>query len=321
MYDFTVLIPTHNRHNYLERSIEYYKRLRAQIIYCDSSEEPYKGNLAENILYDHLPDQTFPEKILTTLNKVESRYVALCADDDFLIFETLKKGYEFLDRNSDYSMVCGNIGLFHEKFDDKFYFSRKYEEIDLNSSPLSNLKSFFSQYRQLLWAMYSKEVLSDAFIAIESMELKNDNFIELTLGAISCYKGGLKWFNDVWIMRELSEGNHWGNRHKSIRNFHGDKSLQIEFRKFQEILDANTQEGFAIELLGSYLSKVKGSKGFNRMKYLFRRLIKMDFVQHRIKRKSHYSGPVNKYVGLGLLDDCSYTSIDTIRYLLLRKGE
>ena len=40
---FTIVIPTHNRHDCLDRSIKYFSESSIKIIYCDSTQTKYKG--------------------------------------------------------------------------------------------------------------------------------------------------------------------------------------------------------------------------------------------------------------------------------------
>ena len=115
MYNFTLIIPTHNRHEYLKRSMVYYDKLNAKVIYTDSTGEPYvypvKGG---NILYLHLPGQTFAQKILNSLNEfVNTEYVALCADDDFILIESLYEAYNVVLENPEISTIVGRRLLFN----------------------------------------------------------------------------------------------------------------------------------------------------------------------------------------------------------------
>ena len=108
MNNFTLIIPTHNRHSYLKRSIEYFKNLEAKVIYCDSSLQPYNKGLPSNIEYIHLPNKSFSEKILITLDKINTSFVALCADDDFILLDSLYKGCDILNKNTNFATILGN---------------------------------------------------------------------------------------------------------------------------------------------------------------------------------------------------------------------
>jgi len=251
MSNFTLVIPTHNRHNYLKRSIEYYKDLDADIIYCDSSIEKYIGDISSNIQYLHLPNKKFDEKILISFERIKSEFVALCADDDFILIESLYNGEAFLEENRNYSTVLGKYIAFNENFDGNYF--QLYQELpnDINFNPFKNVEDFFKNYYMIMWAMYRKDVLRKAFKIINQARFINDNFIELVIGACACYVGGIKFQNNIWGVRELNRLDHWGARSPEII-----KNQTIEFKTdylaFKEFLDCETTSGYAELALNSY---------------------------------------------------------------------
>lgn len=252
MYNFTLIIPTHNRHNYLKRSIAYFKDLDAKVIYCDSSEIAYNGDLALNMEYLHLPGKRFANKILIALDKLETDFVALCADDDFILIESLYKGVSLLERNTNYQTLVGKYIAFNENFDGNFL--KRYQELpsDIDFSPNKNAKIFFENYYQILWAMYNKGLIIKAFEIIKNAEFKNDNFIELTIGSCACYCGGIKFLNEIWGIRELNLSDHWGAKHSAIDSCSAVKK-DNDFKKFKELLDKDTIDGYSVLILKSYL--------------------------------------------------------------------
>ena len=266
MNDFTLIVPTHNRHHYIKRSIEYFKDLDAPIIYCDSSNEHYTGVIPSNIKYLHTPNLKFAEKILHAISLIHTSKVALCADDDFILVESLYKGDEFLNQNSNYSTVVGQYAGFNKEFDGSFFEMYKWRDLDrdVNNDVLDNAKTFFSDYHQILWAMYRKEVVQTAFDIIVKSEFKNDNFIELTIGACACYNGGIKIFKDLWGVREHDSENHWASRHLPLSMISSDK-LRKDFLQFKENIDAITIKGYADLIIKSYFQDKKQKKLINKL--------------------------------------------------------
>jgi len=98
-HNFTLIVPTHNRHHYLKRSIAFFKDLEAYVIYCDSSLNPYIGLFKTNMKYVHVPGKQFAEKVLIALNCIRTDYVAMCADDDFILYSALYKGILALEKD------------------------------------------------------------------------------------------------------------------------------------------------------------------------------------------------------------------------------
>ncbi|MBT5399598.1 TIGR00180 family glycosyltransferase [bacterium] len=107
--DITIIIPTHERHNVLLRSMDYFSRFNASILIVDSSLSPIGMNLSsEKIKYIHCPNLFFGDKIHFAIKNVKTPYTCLCADDDFLSENGLMKGLEFLKSHLDYSSVQGH---------------------------------------------------------------------------------------------------------------------------------------------------------------------------------------------------------------------
>ncbi|MDP2420244.1 TIGR00180 family glycosyltransferase [Sediminibacterium sp.] len=263
MINLTLIVPTHNRHTYLRRSMEYFKNLNACIIYCDSTEQEFIGELSSNIKYLHLKGLNFSDKILVALDLANTDYVALCADDDFIVIESLYKGVSFLSSNQDFKVVVGKYVSFNPIFDNCYY--PLYQELpsDINMGLEKNIDKFFSNYYQILWALYDKVLLTESFKIIKEGKFYNDNYIELVIGACSCKRGGIKFINDIWGVRESNSSEHWGDKHfpilnMKIANNHND------FKKFKELVDKVVFEGYAEKIILAYF------KNQNPKIYLFK---------------------------------------------------
>jgi len=275
-YNFTLIVPTHNRHNYLKRSIEYFKDLKATVIYCDSSENRYSGYIEENMVYLHLPGKKFIDKMLIALNEVKTDFIATCADDDFVLIKTLHKGSCFLENNYSYAAVVGrNIG-FKANFNGEFLYSRTVPN-DLNFTPDVNAKIFFKNYYQIFWAMYKKDVFQTFYNIVSDCNFKNDNFQELVAGAICCYSGGIKFIEDIWGVREQNEGNHWGARHKSLNDIFINTDIKNDYMIFKAQIDKNTRQGYGKLVFHSYI----GSYNYKLIKHRVKIILKI-FISKKL---------------------------------------
>ena len=110
----TIIIPTHERHDLLKISIDYYKNWSSNIVIADSSEKELSINLPDNFIYLHCPLANFGDKLNIAIAKVSTNYVAICADDDFLAISGIIQGIKFLDGNPNYVSVQGNIISFYK---------------------------------------------------------------------------------------------------------------------------------------------------------------------------------------------------------------
>lgn len=251
MNNFTLIIPTHNRHYYLKRSIIYFKDLKATVIYCDSSNDKYDGYFADNMKYVHMPGISFVDKIYSLLEVVESKFVCFCADDDFILIDSLYKGCLFLNNNIQFKTVVGKYISFKESFDGIYYPMYDALPDDINYSNKENISTFFKNYYQILWAMYDKSLLINSFEILKQARFKNENFIELVIGAFACHEGGIKFLNEIWGIREISIKEHWGNKHLPIINM--DIALVGgDYYKFENLVDSKTFQGCASLIMNSY---------------------------------------------------------------------
>lgn len=294
MHDFTVLIPTHNRQKYVRRSIVYYKDLDAKVIYCDSSDEPYSGKLADNMVYMHMPGKRFAEKLVDTLEQTGADIVVLCADDDFILIESLYQGFEYITQPNAAGTILGKNIAFYEEFDGAFYGELNADTFEYASDSASNVREFFSNYHQVLWGMYRKKVLYDTCVVVRDAGFRNDNFIELTLGAIACHNGGIRKIDEIWAVRELSMKEHWGDRHASLRNYYKVKSIRKDFKKLKPLLDSKTKTGYSELVLRSYLGLGFKQKAKISIKAFFEQLIPKKIINLKNskdnpnRRKSKY---------------------------------
>lgn len=281
MSNFTVIIPTHNRHNYICRSISYFRDLEADVIYCDSSTERYNGEIPENIKYCHLPNKKFAEKILFALNKINTDFVALCADDDFILIEALYKGVAFLSKNRNYGTVVGKYIAFKEEYDGNFYTRYNQPPKDIELSPTKNAEVFFQNYYQILWAMYDKKILAKSFRIINEAKFQNDNFIELVIGACACFFGGLKFLDELWGVRELHVTENWGTKHPTIVDLN-DMEIQQDIQHFKNLIDQTTFVGYAELVLNNYL-RFQNTKNKNSLILHIKKLIP-NFLFNQLKK-------------------------------------
>jgi glycosyltransferase domain-containing protein len=116
MYNkFTIIVPTHNRTLPLARAVEYYSSWDCKIIVCDSSTVISNISKSDNIEYLHYPNLGFALKVRYGLEFVNTPFVCLCADDDFLSLHGVITGLDFLEKNKDYASVQGRYIQFNFK--------------------------------------------------------------------------------------------------------------------------------------------------------------------------------------------------------------
>lgn len=254
----TIVIPTHNRPDYLERSINYMRHSPFSVIYCDSTESPNRAELPAHIKYLHLPGESFASKVLKGLSSTSTKYVILCPDDDYIMFDALIEGVSFLNQNPNFSFCVGDYVGFKDNFDNSFEsIYERFPKDELIGQPLDKISEFFRDYYQVLWALHAKTSLEKSFTLLEKMKVKNDNFIELVIGGVACFDGDLKFQRGLWGARELTTKPHWGTQQENIHLIKKRPSLQEDYTRFERELDLGTTDGLAKAVFDSFMEKCR----------------------------------------------------------------
>lgn len=109
---FTLVLMTHNRPAFLQRTLQYYSNYPCSILVLDSSSESAAPIAAQfpSVEYLHLPQFSylgFQAKLTHGVNLVRTPYMAFAADDDFLLHDGLDQSLDFLEAHPDYGMCHG----------------------------------------------------------------------------------------------------------------------------------------------------------------------------------------------------------------------
>lgn len=158
----------HNRHKNLDRLLEYYDNYGFNILIADSSVEKHHfKNKKPNWSYSYTPLLSFSQKLEVVLASVSTPYVVMCADDDFIIPESIIACASFLESNSDYAVAQGlciryereNISNGQVEYGAIYKNAKNIEQND----PLQRLHAMFEDYRSVLYAVFRTEVLQQAY--------------------------------------------------------------------------------------------------------------------------------------------------------------
>lgn len=256
--DLIIIIPTHNRQHYLRRVIKYYSSFPCKVYICDSSKEDAKIIDHGNIIYRWVPKLYFYEKILAVIDETKANYYALSPDDDFLKESTLMECYDILCKNDTYSFGIGKQIFFDEPFVGVFYTSPGTNNLAEFKSRegetrANYLQRFWSNYQNILWSIYKREAIKNAFTTLSTCNLKNGNFVELILGIESLRIGDVYVSHDGFNFREEAKVAHWGNTTPTIttENIKRIDSLSDDYHSF--LMYYKNDGGHANQCLNYYL--------------------------------------------------------------------
>ncbi|MFX0025176.1 MAG: TIGR00180 family glycosyltransferase [Candidatus Hermodarchaeota archaeon] len=254
----TLIIPTHNRHHYLTRILDYFSDINLKIFVADSSSRKYPNYKNYKINYFHYPNYTFFEKLSEITQKIETTYALLCADDDFIIPTSIEKCINFLENNKDYSSAQGYyVQIVNENgkinFKPIYTYCKKYI-IDANT-PEERIIQNMSLYMHLFYSVHRSEYLIQVF---SLPPIKNLSLIEIAIAMISLINGKHKMLPIFYCAREYIEESA-GKTTPSLINIVKDPNMKNDYENF-------------INSISKYLSKTHGYNMEDSRKYVLKAL-------------------------------------------------
>ena len=231
----SVIIPTHNRHGLLNRSLNYWIQLKLNVVVFDSSDKIYKNKL-DKIKYYHDPDISFVNKICEAVNKINTEFCVLCADDDFITFKGIKNAVKFLEKNSDYGIAHGDYYSFFLKPDVKkeIVWNKGYvgQTIDLDT-PQERLLYHFNNYNcPTFYGVHRTKVLKDIWNLTKD-NVDDNRFSELLPTMLSVIYGKVKRIEGFYCAREKLLMKE---EVPDIFNFIENNTYEYKFKKFKDCL-------------------------------------------------------------------------------------
>lgn len=234
----TVLIPTHNRHAYLERCVDWFLSGGYPVVVADSSLAPWQGPLASDprVSYLHFPGgfEQYMPKIVAGLSQVVTPYVAFCADDDFILHSGLKFATDFLELNSDYSF-CQGMAYFYQRINHRFVAWPILYQQDFSDD--SWLERVLPSKNTVYYGLHRTRHVAEAFRFLRDQPMLQQmpaaGLTDFVLTALIARAGKLKFAAMPFGMREYSPVvSCVGTRHELIL----DQNLPAFYRNFLDRL-------------------------------------------------------------------------------------
>ena len=220
--DYSIIIPTYNnRHKYLNRILDYFSFFNLKIIVVDSSEKSFQNKNNYNIDYIHSPNYRYNLKLHLAVEKVETPYVLMCADDDFIVPNALDNCVNFLEENEDYSSAQGlTIDIVNKNKIISYPNSISSIKLDINKeTPSERIEQLLVPYvAPLSYAVHRTENLKSVF----ALPLKEINIgastllMELFLAIISIINGKHKVLSVFYSAREIIPYKPANNNLKTV---------------------------------------------------------------------------------------------------------
>jgi glycosyltransferase domain-containing protein len=244
--DFTLIIPTYNRPKQLGALLTYLSAGRPQcrILILDSSEpRPRAANRKvielPNLKLDYIefPTEVHPfDKFREGVHKVTTQFCALCADDDLVVLDGLKRCLDALRSNQrasvsqgySFSFLCqpnGNMDL-----GNILYFSPTIDD----ASPLARVSQLFARYQAATYGNYRTPVLQQIFDTLRPMtSILARELLGSALAAIEGQMIRVPCFSHGRSMDASESYEHW----HPLEWFAKDpQALFSEYRHYRELM-------------------------------------------------------------------------------------
>lgn len=274
--DLIVLIPS-NRLDYLSESINYFSKFpEVKVLYYLNTSftdtDLFSDNF-DNVKFIISNENNIFDHWLNAVKSVQEKYIFLCPDDDFVHIPTLIQGYKYMQDNPN-TVVFHGKNISFEK--NTFINGQSIKEIDIS---YQNRYSIVKPYQLILFSLFSKDFIIEAFELSKQIRFSNYNFFELLIAQLSTFRGFVKITNKPWVFRRIIKSS-LGSKHRYIGFDFKEKSKDII--DYISIMDFNTDLGesekFIREYIEFYEKNLVKQKIFkylypiNYFKYVFRKI-------------------------------------------------
>lgn len=236
----TIIIILHNRHRNLDRLLEYYSGQGFQIVIADSSREEHRFDyLSPSVRYVYRPGLSFTQKVEEILPTVQTPYVLMCADDDFVIPSGIHESVEFLNNNPEYCSAQGMILKYYvNPYETEFRVDLLYQgDFSLHSGKSwERIEKLFKPYKSLLYAVHRTEILNKVFMGA-GKSFGNLYLNEYLTSIVPLFYGRYKDMEGLYQVREHSDFSD----DKTVDNIDvivQDTKYRDEYHRFLAYLDA-----------------------------------------------------------------------------------
>lgn len=250
----TLIIPTYNRPDFLQRILNYYNKsgVKFKIIIADSSKHPVKKLNRKivlsypklNILYldKFSPDLVSHHKFAKMVEFVKTKYCVFCADDDFIIPNGIEEAVDFLEKYSDYSAAHGSYIYFyiHKTLTGKktlwWNFIYPYKSITYEK-PVDRLIAHPTDCQQVLWAVRRTDIVKKSYKEFLKFKVDPLLFGERLPDVLTVIFGKMKRLNNFYAARQAfsTASGYWPSERDAIKEGAFDK----EFDNFKACIVAN----------------------------------------------------------------------------------
>jgi len=262
----TYLLPTHNRPHFMRRLLTFMDLMneKASILIADSSQQEHRKqnqDLVEeygqklNLSYHHV-DLAPSTKFRLAVEMVETPYLAFCADDDFLLPDTVYSCVDFLSHSPDYSCAQGIMVSLDIDKQNRCYKLRGYSLED--DSPIKRFQRLAANWYSTFYSVYRTPAIVKAYQVTDDVcdDSRARIFPELLLSQMTVILGKVKFFPCLYNLRE----EHASNVSAVIPNVQDEQHVSELYVDFRDCLALQLAEASrtTIDVTGPIVDRYYG---------------------------------------------------------------
>ena len=249
----TVIVPTYNRAKFIGRLFAYAAEVKFpfRILIADSSrdadrranESRVEANRSIlSVEYMHF-DCGLMEKLLRAIERVETPYCCLWADDDFQLPEGLLSCLKFLERSPDYGSCMGQFLAVRRRKPDWDLFLETYPSRD-ESSAADRILRWSENFYSNFYAVYRTPVLRQMLqVAVEASCYERCRIIpEILIGQVGLLLGRQRMINEVSIVYQM----HPANDSRVTPCVRDHAAFPADYRRYRETLARKVAENAGV---------------------------------------------------------------------------
>lgn len=202
---FSIIILTKDRPHFLKRTLDFLsdQNCEYKVFVADGSENEFKGINSQKVSYKNYGGKiSYTDRIIDTIKKINTPYIMVLGDDDFINLSRIPEICSFLDNHPDYSVVdgqeirvrCSDSGIVENIF--------HHQPSLTDDDTFERFRKHCSLYWPTFYGVHRKEVFLKSFELMSKLHNLGYLYQELGASIATILQGKYKSFPDLYLIRQ-----------------------------------------------------------------------------------------------------------------------